>query len=424
MELDIRLQPQQGDEFGLELLPAEPFPETETRDRDQSEHVEAVQAQRLRRPRTAKTIPVDRATQFRKTDMSIWNDNYVEIMGEAARVKSQQKVSYQAKKNAQFWVFGSGLGGIGRGAGSFDHPSALSIFAGDRLMAALTGKETSPKRKRERSTSLAESTDLERRTRPRVEEGSQLGRAADDDLISPADNTIELGRDPMPALEDFSGQMPWNISSRAGSHHSRQTSRQGSVALPAPILSSAGGFPRSAGGDSHRRFPSSIGPRSFDRRASRLPSASPLHSRGSIREGSITLPTAAGDDDEGLYLPSDDPALQEFELFGPAAAVSTQTAAQSQWVRAALNKESENFLNFVREEALATGARAATEAVEEGQVPSLGEVYFSEMLSPRQHSRAVAAQAFLHVLALASKGLLVARQDVGFGEIVLEVVGM
>ena len=95
----------------------------------------------------------------------------------------------------------------------------------------------------------------------------------------------------------------------------------------------------------------------------------------------------------------------EFQRFGPAAGVSTQTAGESQWVRGAMNKESMNFLEFVKAE---VGRRVGDED-EDGEHGNM--MLFSDLLPPREHSRVVAAQAFLHVLVLASRGLVDARQQ-------------
>lgn len=190
---------------------------------------------------------------------------------------------------------------------------------------------------------------------------------------------------------------------------------------PAFSSSIGGGFPPSVGGPSSAgAFPSGL-PGSFDRRASRLPitGASPLVGRGPHRPSSLDL--GFHDDEEELLggrLRPDDPALEDFELYGPAAGVATQTAAESQWVRAALDQESTNFLDFVKAQ-LAGGDDDDDDdlAGEQGRA----SVAFHELLPPSRHTRIVAAQAFLHVLVLAGKGLLQVEQEVGYGPIRMEV---
>jgi hypothetical protein len=109
----------------------------------------------------------------------------------------------------------------------------------------------------------------------------------------------------------------------------------------------------------------------------------------------------------------------DFELYGPAANVDTQTAAQSQWVASALENEANNFFNFVQ-------TRIAEDADDgqgddEGMIES-NTITFEELLPPTQNSQIVGAQGLLHVLALATKGLLEVHQAEPFGAIEIAVV--
>src|ERR1700733_5686152 len=133
--------------------------------------------------------------------------------------------------------------------------------------------------------------------------------------------------------------MPWNVSaSRHGSGHPFGSG------LPGGLGSSVGG----------QGMGMEFGPPSafISRRGTRLTSASPLLGRGGTiqRYSSLELlkPVKlvggeAGDgsfDNSGMQLGGDDMIGDpEFQLYGPAAAVDTQTAAQSQWVAAALDME-------------------------------------------------------------------------------------
>lgn len=94
-------------------------------------------------------------------------------------------------------------------------------------------------------------------------------------------------------------------------------------------------------------------------------------------------------------------------------------------MRATLDAESNNFLEFVKVE-----IKAKPVVMEEGEGDELaGEVgmgkrmFFGELLPPERHTKMVAAQGLLHVLALATKGLLRVRQGEHYGAIALEVVG-
>jgi meiotic recombination protein REC8, fungi type len=235
---------------------------------------------------------------------------------------------------------------------------------------------------------------------------------------------VEIGREAPEALpEDHSSQMPWDVYS---------ASRLGSAR---PFGSAAAGMTSSVGGPvgGFELGPPSI----LSRRGSRLTTASPLHGRGpplplsqriSIistpeREG---LPSGAafeGDIDMfGGELPPLGDESEEFHLYGPAAAVDTQTAAQSQWLAAALDSESRNFLDFLDAQ---IQAQPLTAEEEEEELPG-GErqqrtATFEGLLPPGEHSRVVAAQAFLHVLTLASKNLITVMQEEGFGDIELGI---
>ena len=227
-----------------------------------------------------------------------------------------------------------------------------------------------------------------------------------------------MGRHAPPALEDHSSQMPWNISA------SLHGSRAGSIARGGPA--SMGGFPTSAGQPGSQ--PSGVLPGSLDRR-SRLTSASPLVGRGRERFSSIDLPIQEAHDELGggpdvsSLGGGGATAGDDFQLYGPAAAVSTQQAADSQWMRATLDQESHNFLDFVKTEIATRPLRPVAAADDEDEFsgapaqPQRAVVEFEELLPPKKHSKVVAAQALHHVLALATKGLLDVRQEEAYGAI-------
>jgi meiotic recombination protein REC8 len=215
--------------------------------------------------------------------------------------------------------------------------------------------------------------------------------------------------------------MPWNVS----------TSRQGAgrpfgSGLRSGFSSSVGGPGASLG----------IGPPSalIGRRGTRLASASPLLGRGSTaqRYSSLELPERAklssSEAGGGLFgdsltqLGGDDMVDDlEFQLYGPAATVDTQTATQSQWVAVVLDTEAHNFLAFLRAE-IDAKVVAADDAVDRLEKYGMETVTFQGLLPPEQHSKVVAAQGLLHVLSLATKGLIEVRQEEAFGWIEIGVV--
>ena len=199
-------------------------------------------------------------------------------------------------------------------------------------------------------------------------------------------------------------------------------SRQDSVVHGRGFAGSIGGFPTSAGAPSSLP-PVGAGPGSVGRRTSRIPSASPLVARGRQRYSSLEIPPGEDDDELlGGRNISDDQVLEDFQLYGPAAAVDTQTAGQSQWMRATLNQEANNFLDFVKAAITTLPAEASDDEDELSRDgPSKSSVPFERLLPPGQHSRIVAAQALHHLLALATKGLITVRQDSSYGSIDLSL---
>ncbi|KAL8773469.1 MAG: hypothetical protein Q9209_001573 [Squamulea sp. 1 TL-2023] len=381
---------------------------------------ETALARQQRRRRGPRVLPVDQTQELRNSDLAQWNNDYLANMETAKKAKLQHKATTIAKQNAAAWVFGAGIGGVGLGMGASKPKGPLAeTFAGDALMQALTG-DPGPAvgKKRSRTEDEVEGSESEER-RVRMREGEEeLGRDAgvqleDDDTMNlPGSEAIEIGRHEVPVLED-SMQFPWNRSASA------RDSRQGSIGRGPPFGSSIGGFGTSGGRPSSLPNIGDLG--SMDRRASRMTSASPLVGRGPERYSDLEIPQF--DENELLGGPSTPVAGDDFQLHGPAAGVDTQTAATSQWMRAALDTESNNFLEFVKTELSGRAARA-DEANDElpGGIIAPKSVSFAELLPPAQNTKIVAAQALLHILALATKGMLKVKQKEDYGPIDLGLV--
>ena len=109
---------------------------------------------------------------------------------------------------------------------------------------------------------------------------------------------------------------------------------------------------------------------------------------------------------------------EEFEALGPSAAVDTQTAQNSQCVADALETESLNFLEFVK--CSHAEVEADLEGLEVDDEPRERWVGFETLFPPHESHRIVAAQAFHHVLSLATKNLLRVTQEEG-GEVLMYV---
>lgn len=368
--------------------------EEELQQQETSEETAAAPLRRRARP-ARKTIPLDSTMELRNGDLAHWSTEYLSNMQEALRHKNALKAVAQAKKNAEFWMLGQSDAG------------PLSMFQGAKFIEALTGINLDGSG-RKRSRDEGYETDETRRKRSRGEEAlsDEIARGVEYDdgyMLMAEDDTIEQGRDAPTPLDDrhLSSMMPWNQS--AGSRR------------PTTLFSGTG---------QHRATSASLGPGGMQlnfpaRRGSRLTSASPLQGRGVPGPGAeidyYQLPGSQGD--IGMS------GMDEFELYGPAANVDTQTAAQSQWQRAALDGESGNFLEFVKagvEKAHEDRAGAVVGDQEDKALQST--VDFETLLPPHDNTYVVAAQAMLHVLSLGTKNLLSVVQSEDFGAITLRPV--
>jgi meiotic recombination protein REC8, fungi type len=389
---------------------------------------------------------IDKDHEIKNGLLAQWQREYVAQQFAETLLKVNRKATLLAKKNAFHFVFGSGLNGIGEGVGSAKFASPLDMYSGVSLLANLTGQPVptvdAPKSKRATKRPHADEDEDEQLGTPskRARE-DEVGRGYEEDgmmlnMDFEGDNnknnsheqSVELGRDAPSALPDYpSSAMPWNISASLHCHQRGQSSSiQGRVGVLGSQLGSVGRH---------------------------LTSASPLIGRGSALPGDLEqFSQLIGDndpmvmygrDDEGLASGSQAPDFgdlgggvsssqacghDEFEIFGAAAAVDTQTAGSSQWVKQALNRESNNFFEYVRNTiSEKLGDELGNEedplgAQEFGQK----SVTFEELFVPDNNTCIVAAQAFYHVLCLATKNRVWVGQTVEdmepFGEIRMGVV--
>ncbi|KAK4998596.1 R8 protein [Elasticomyces elasticus] len=366
--------------------------------------------------RAPKAIPLDQTMELRNSDLARWSTDYLKNMAEAAKHKQALRAVFLARKNAEYWVLGMGLGNIGKGVYEGKNPGPLAMFSGYQLLETLTGVlQTSAGHKRDRD---GEEEDVEsdgsgRRVRMR-EDGEQAGRGDGDTLMMDdtrdmgiaGDDTIEMGRNAPTPLADASITMPWNASA----------SVRGSSVRHGQF--SAGGFSMSTGVG-----PSSIGgvAAEIGRRGSRMVSASPLMGRGRISGIEEDLGDYHGPGIEGDNGVMAGAGNNEFEIFGPGANVDTQTAGNTQWLRSALDTESTNFREFV-----VAGIEEADQRRLRHDVTNeedlFGTVTFEALLPPDVNSCIVAAQGLLHVLTLATKNIVRCHQAENFGPITLHMI--
>jgi meiotic recombination protein REC8, fungi type len=440
VEDELSLEPEGPNEkVNKELSEAPPELQKEQTTETSKEGSEYKEVTPARKKHRNRQILKDDVLQIRKSTLKIWNDSYLSKMQDDRRRMAIRKAKRRSKNMATYFVYRSGIGNIGAGIGQtgFTHPLA-QLFSGDAFLKSLQNRMDDSVAhkargiKRSYSHSTSSNADYERRrTRIRLEEGSQIGRGdfqglEDQDYTNipfDLDASVELARDAVSLLEEHSTQMPWNTT-QGGSIHSSLRSRAAS------ILST------NQPGSTFK--PPSLP--SLDRRASRLPEASPLFGRSRLpsqgpspgnvftqsmgNTGVDFLPGGSSNDDNvnPMVLNSPEHINREFELFGPAAVVSTQQASSSQWLRQVLNTESENFLVFVhqaietnraREVAVSTGggSRSFTATAGGEEIALTAGISFEALLPPKKNSKIVAAQAFLHVLTLANRGALRVHQE-------------
>lgn len=388
---DDGYMPIQNDDYPLDQ--GEAFPARQQDEHERSITIESAEAEQRRHHRGPKIIPLDDNIQLHNRDIARWNQDYKANMEEALRHKHAHRLVTLAKKNAEHWMLGDRLQ-------QADH-GPLNMFTGIKLLEAMTGLKLTAggeKRARDEDPSSEDSRRVRSRGHPSSDEVARGFEFQDDGYMPVADDyTIEQGRDQPTLLDDHhnSSVFPWNQSTG---------SRRPTALFSAGGTSAAGALPLQA----------------LSRRGSRLPTASPLEGRG----------FAIANDDDGLHFLDSNTGMgataeDEFELFGPAAQVDTQTAAESQWVRAALDSESYNFLDFVKEGiAELDQERGAAPPGDEEDEKRAASIDFDQLIPPHENTRIVAAQGLLHVLALVTKHALAADQEEIFGPIGLKLLSV
>jgi meiotic recombination protein REC8, fungi type len=350
---------------------------------------EAAGAPLTRTARVPKSIAIDKSVELRKQDLADWMAHYSTSMQHALKSNLSHKVPHQAKKNAQHWILGLGLGGVGSGIGADHFPSPLADFAGNSLYEMITGVQiciNGRKRVRE-GDSEEESTNSERRVRHRPYE-KDVSRAAEMDLedgLYLQDDDVELPREAQDAMDDITSAMPWNISASL-----RESS-----------------LPRGA--------TSLLAPSSITGRGTRIVSASPLAGR--------SRPTGI---DEALasdgVLAEDSQPLDTHDSIAEIAQFAV-TDGNSQSQNAALDRESNNFLIYVADAIKAKQTEAEQLALQLSvDTEDVTDITFHDILSPEMNSKAAAAQGLMHVLTLGTKNLIAANQFEAFGTITMRVL--
>ncbi|KAI1959056.1 R8 protein [Ophidiomyces ophidiicola] len=396
------------------ILPFEesPCPRHQGHDRPaMTENTSDQNPQQSEKKRRLRAMEVDDYPELSNTDLAQWNSEYAQNMASAAKVKEANKLITIAKKNAAFCVLEVGIGAVGMGLGMarFSHP--LEIFSGSRLLSTLTGSQTDgPRRKRDRSTesSSDESNESKRRVRQRSRDiETARGQQVENEAFLPF-HDIEIGRHALPSLQgDISLQMPWNVTASIHSSH-----RGSSVVGP---YSGIGGPNSALRSGQDLQVPNSI-----SGRRGRLPIASPLAGRGRMQNTFLGVPLQDEDLDMDIIGGMDVDSYMDEVCMKETTGLSSPSAhrdkiAQPSWFLSNLDQQTVNFLEYVKTR---------------GKEMPGTEMSFAFLFPPGQNTRVVATHGLLHVLTLATNGVLQVRQDVDIsfargcddvGEILLSV---
>ncbi|KAK0737560.1 Rec8 like protein-domain-containing protein [Apiosordaria backusii] len=393
---------------------AQPEGEQEQQEQEvaMDENANEVQAPaRARRQRRRQVLAPDDQTMLTRGQIRHWGDNYVDrVEEETARHQRRGLTATETRRNAFNMIFGQGLASVGYFAGHPNIPHPLAPhFAGEGLQAQLLGliipgpddnNEPATPRGRRRTASealeLEEDEEAARRVRPRlsIEPDAQVVPQPDNNepqLFLPGEQgePIEAGRATGAQLSEVHSDLPWNrLSSQ----------------IPSSSIKGGGG-----GGGS--------------KPGSRHVSASPLthRARAGILSGSDQIerfsdqPIFGSDtgffSNNGGNFPSSDPAgAVGTDLLTAAAEPANNT---SQQMIQALDREGQNFMGFIQQTAKKRGYRYPnnedddTEQHDEKVWVSFEDLFEAE----EDRKRAVVAQAFHHVLCLATKNVVKVRQD-------------
>lgn len=149
---------------------------------------------RRKRVRRPKQLPIDPRQDLRNADLAHWKENYVDNMAHALIPYANRKANANAKRNAEYWVVGRGIGDVGAGMGDEKIKGPLKVFSGLTFLNTLRGTPANIGRKRRRADeSDADIASEGRNLRGRDDDGQQLGRGDDGFL---------LGYDDGPMLAD------------------------------------------------------------------------------------------------------------------------------------------------------------------------------------------------------------------------------
>jgi len=199
-----------GDDFDM-LFDAEPLPQraAETHagnlldgsavfNGNDEESSDITEEPAPRKKRSAKFLKPDANPELHSANINQWNKNYLQNMATDTKYHQANKAPARAKKNAAFWLYGSGIGRAGRGIGGDGilNP-AFAMFHGQKLLEALGVAKVSSAGKRVRidgeENGDTDGTDEQgRRVKERLDDGEQIGLGDDDMLRLIDDDNVSV----------------------------------------------------------------------------------------------------------------------------------------------------------------------------------------------------------------------------------------
>lgn len=324
------------------------------------------------RKRRIHEFILDEQTSLRNTDLYNSNTNYLSNMAQVSKQKAYNKLPTIAKKNAAFWVYGKGLGGVGIGLGANREPHPLDTFSGKNLLEILGGEYE------------AESQEAKEDENPRGRENQERENLPD----------VEFARRASSIIDEHS-QLPWNIS--ASIHSSGQVQWYGSIGMSSE----------------HRHD-------SVQRHRNRITSSSPLTGRSYLELDREDMGLGLGGSGLDFGDELDVTRYLEGELASDRENISILSSRES--VRpdrasrrrdlSSLHQESFNFYEFVHENVLSM--RGGIDDGDSGRVRTTLTA-FTDIFPPSETSRLIATQAFMNILTLANEGWLIVSQGEGGG---------
>ncbi|TDZ21091.1 Cationic amino acid transporter 1 [Colletotrichum orbiculare MAFF 240422] len=322
------------------------------------------------------TMAFDKDTSVSIAIVKNWQTDYAEH-NERLNGRKRRKVTIaEARDNAYHLVLGRGLFNVGdrEGATGLGYPLG-QFYAGNGLRDRVFGPpepgseapETPSRRGRRRTSDEAFGEEAqERHVRPKNDDPPEQGRPSDEDYDLGhmfVDDSLEMGMEAAQAMSErmSSSMMPWNQTPSVG--------RGSSIGGPNP---------QQAG-----RQLSSL-------RGSSLP---PFDQLPDLHQSDVgNFPNSQG-------IPSE-------QGEGLLDGVQDVSQNESHWSHSSRDVASTEFLQWVEGEALKTGQVREEDALENRRW-----VRFEDLVDPDTRGHIVAAQAFYHILALATKSAIRVEQE-------------